>query len=82
MAQIFPRFCPRCGAVTVANQRFCARCWLDMTAHVAHSNTEADLQHEQPFSSSMLHPPQALHYVSSSTPKGDILPAELHFAGR
>ncbi len=30
MAQGFPRFCPRCGAATVLNQRFCVTCGLDL----------------------------------------------------
>ena len=31
MAQSLPRFCPRCGTETVANQKFCAHCGLDMS---------------------------------------------------
>ncbi len=40
MAQIQPRFCPNCGATTVLNQHFCAKCGLQ----VAPRESEVDQQ--------------------------------------
>jgi hypothetical protein len=40
MAQVLPRYCPRCGAETVEGQRFCAGCGLDIPSMLAASNPE------------------------------------------
>src|SRR2546425_8662998 len=47
MAQILPRFCPRCGAPTVAGQPICARCGVDMVARLDDPNVQT-IQGEEP----------------------------------
>ncbi len=34
MAQVFPRFCPRCGAPTMTGRPICANCGLDIAARL------------------------------------------------
>ncbi len=44
MAQNFPRFCPRCGAATDSNQRFCVKCGLDLAPRLPHQGSQPSPQ--------------------------------------
>src|SRR5260370_6600686 len=50
MAQVPPRYCPRCGAPIVTNSRFCTTCGLPVEAMLS-SNTQRqptqDYQYDQ-----------------------------------
>ena len=53
MAQPFPRYCPRCGAPTVAGQRFCATCGLEMAPaptarQISQTAPQAPQEYSQP----------------------------------
>jgi hypothetical protein len=69
MAEGFSRSCPRCSATRVANQRFCARCGLDMVVHTTQSNAEMRQQNDFYPSSSMPHSRLRTQHPSSAVLK-------------
>lgn len=44
MAQGFPRFCPRCGAATVFNQRLCVKCGFDLVPALSPQSSQQPSQ--------------------------------------
>src|SRR5450755_3661564 len=44
MSQGFPRFCPRCGAATVFNQRLCVKCGFDLVPALSPQSSQPPSQ--------------------------------------
>ncbi len=44
MTQGFPRFCPRCSAATVFNQRFCVKCGFDLAPALSPQSSQPPSQ--------------------------------------
>lgn len=80
MAEGFSRFCPRCGATTVANRRFCATCGLDMAARTPQNNAEMRRQSHFYPSSSIPHSPLSTRHPSSAVPKKGTLSSKPFFS--
>ncbi|MGH2494461.1 MAG: hypothetical protein ACRDIV_07135 [Ktedonobacteraceae bacterium] len=55
MAQVLPRYCPRCGTPTVEGMRFCANCGLSAEAILAHAGVP--------------HPPQSVEQARPAGPQ-------------
>src|SRR5690242_249655 len=79
MAEVFPRFCPRCGATTLASQRFCARCGLDMATRIPQRDAETARQDDSYPFSPMSHSLLRTQHSSPIVPKKGTLSSKLHF---
>jgi uncharacterized protein YneF (UPF0154 family)/predicted RNA-binding Zn-ribbon protein involved in translation (DUF1610 family) len=80
MAQVFPRFCPQCGATIAANQQFCPQCGLDIALRDAQSAPQGTQQGNPMLSSSLPYSSQPIQHASSSAPEGEVLVPEPHSA--